>query len=62
MHFNLISYVRYNTLSKFVFRGARIKVKVVLALFRNNNNNNNNKKTRQKNFAIALVPTFINGF
>ena len=39
-----------NISSKFNFRGTSIKVKVVLAIF------------RKKNFIIALVPTFINGF
>ena len=34
MDFNITSYVQYNILSKFDFQGARIKVKVVVAIFR----------------------------
>ena len=50
--FQYYSYVQCNILSKFDFQDARIKVKVIMAIFRK----------KQQNFAIALVPTFINGF
>ena len=51
MDFNVTSHEYWidNILSKFDFQGPGLKVKVTMAIFR-------------KNFVIALVPTFINGF
>ena len=63
MDFNITSYVRYNILSKFDCQGARLKVKAVVAFFFLEKQQQQKIKPQKiKHFAMALVPTFINGF